>query len=111
MSASKESMANDVLHLRDTLAHLYTTFGEDVRHGIVVVVTKPNLRTGKAGETRLQSIRKVMDEQGLSELVVWNGPEMDTMCLDALRLALSRAAWRLSAPVLNSDSDGARNLF
>ena len=86
-------MGNDVLHLRDTLAHLYASFGEDVRHGIVVVVTKPNRRPGKAGQTRLESIRSVVAEQGLSELVVWDGPEMDARCLNALKVAVSRAAW------------------
>ena len=67
-----DSMANDAMHLRETLSALFTSFGTNVRHGTVIIASKANLRP--RGGKRNQLLRDVMQEQGLEELVFWNGP-------------------------------------
>lgn len=84
-------MANDALHLRNTLLNLFTAFGEEVRNGIVVIASKPNLRQGRAGVQRLVLMQQVMAEQGLRELVLWRGPEKDQESVEELKAALGRA--------------------
>ncbi|CAK9082185.1 Uncharacterized protein SCF082_LOCUS39076 [Durusdinium trenchii] len=87
-----ESMANDALHLRNTLLNLFTAFGEEVRNGIVVIASKPNLRQGRAGVQRLVLMQQVMAEQGLRELVLWRGPEKDQESVEELKAALGRVS-------------------
>jgi hypothetical protein len=81
------------LQLRDSLLNLFKVFGEEVRSSIIVIATKPNLKPGEAGVKRLRRIQDVMSQQGLRELVIWNGPERDETSVDDLMAAVGRAFW------------------
>jgi len=72
-----ESMSSDSVQLRSTLAALMTTFGRNVMDGVVVLVSKADMRRGAAREKRLTQIRKIMDEQGLQHLMVWQSEGLD----------------------------------
>eukprot|EP00435_Cladocopium_sp_Y103_P042483 s766_g11.t1 len=89
VDVKRESFANDALQLRDTLLNLFKVFGQKVRGSIVVVATKPNMKPGEPGVKRLNLILEVMAEQGLRELVIWNGPERDQKSVDDLKAAVS----------------------
>jgi len=89
-----ESMGGDRMELRATLASLVTTFGAGALDGVVVVVSKADLRPGAAGQGKVTAVRRIMEERGLRELVVWQsqglGEEEEEAQLSALRLAVQR---------------------
>lgn len=85
-----DSMANDGMHLRDTLASLELTFGSSVLPGVVVVASKANLKQGSSGEKRLELMRQVMKNSGLEVLVRLPGPSLARESFDALQVALDR---------------------
>lgn len=89
-----ESMGGDRMELRATLASLVTTFGAGALDGVVVVVSKADLRPGAAGQGKIAAVQRAMREHGLRELVVWQsqglGGEDDDAQLNALRAAVQR---------------------
>ena len=78
------------MQLRDTLASLHVAFGARALEGAVVVASKVNLIPAAAGVKREHLLRQVMEEQGLTELVPWHGPELNETDLAALRASLSQ---------------------
>ena len=116
---TQESLSNDALQLRDTLLNLFKVFGPEVRSSIVVIVTKPNMKPEEAALKRLTRIKEVMSQQGLRELVIWNGPERDQRSLDDLKKAIARAfrqvktgeAARCAWSNINSNLSGATFMF
>jgi hypothetical protein len=91
-----ESMAESRVELRATLVSLITHFGEAIRPGIVVVVSKYDTRSGAAAELRLAKILEMMRELGLSKLVPWQSvgldPEGQQEQLAALKTKLDDAS-------------------
>mmetsp|Transcript_51016 Transcript_51016/g.163256 ORF Transcript_51016/g.163256 Transcript_51016/m.163256 type:complete len:725 (+) Transcript_51016:72-2246(+) len=89
-----ESMGGDRMELRATLASLVTTFGAGALDGVVVVLSKADLRPGTAGQRKVAAVQRIMQEQGLKELVLWQsqglGEEGEEAQLNALRLAVQR---------------------
>jgi len=93
-----DSMGNDGMQLRDTLASLQVSFGARALEGAVVVGSKANLKPGAAGVKRTQLLRQVMEEQGLKELVLWQGPELNELDLADLKASLSKVP---SVPIVD----------
>jgi len=89
-----ESMGGDRLELRATMASLVTTFGAGALGGVVVLISKADLRPGAAGEGKVAAVRRAMRDQGLEELVIWQSQglneEEEEAQLSALRLVLER---------------------
>jgi hypothetical protein len=85
-----DSMANDAMHLKNTLEDLLTAFGPCVTKGVVVIASKANLRPGPNGASRLALMRDAMAEQGLQELVAWPGPKSDEGAVMSLEASLRR---------------------
>ena len=67
-----DSMASDTMRLRDTLLTLFTVFGVQIRSSIVVIASRPNVKSPLEDAKRLELVRKTLEEQELNELVVWN---------------------------------------
>ena len=67
-----DSMASDTMRLRDTLLTLFTVFGVQIRSSIVVIASRPNVKSPLEDAKRLELLRKTLEEQELNELVVWN---------------------------------------
>lgn len=92
-----ESMASPTIQLRASLASLKAAFGETMLQGIVVILSQCDLRMGQARERRIEAVRTVMAEQGLSELVLWQHSEsLNTDEIQAQRDELSGALSRVS---------------
>jgi len=70
-----ESIASPTIQLRASLASQVATFGETILPGVIVVLSQCDLRTGEARDRRVQAVRNVMSEYGLSELVLWRHRE------------------------------------
>ena len=67
-----DSMASDTMRLRDTLLTLFTVFDVQIRSSIVVIASRPNVKSPLEDAKRLELVRKTLEEQELNELVVWN---------------------------------------
>ncbi|CAJ1358278.1 unnamed protein product [Effrenium voratum] len=85
-----DSVANDLMRLRPTLAELQASFGSCIMDSVVVVASKMNEKPGETGEKKLRGMKQVMAEQGLSELVPWYGPALNESSLSQLQAALGR---------------------
>jgi hypothetical protein len=72
-----ESLAESRVELRTTLANLITHFGDAIRPGVTVVVSKYDTRSGPSAEVRLTKIMEVMEEFGLATLVPWQSVGLD----------------------------------
>lgn len=96
-----ESMASPTIQLRASLASLTAAFGETILPGVIVILSQCDLRTGQAYDKRMEAIRKVMAEQGLNELVLWQHKEsLNTDEIQAQRDELNGALSR--APKVNT---------
>ncbi|CAE7878665.1 unnamed protein product, partial [Symbiodinium microadriaticum] len=83
-----DSMSNDLMLLRETLASLFTSFGTNAKHGTVVVASKVNLASNRA--RRINLLREVMESQDIKELVEWYGPDLHQQSLEDLSASLGR---------------------
>ncbi|CAE7460216.1 unnamed protein product, partial [Symbiodinium necroappetens] len=83
-----DSMFNNLMLLRETLASLFTSFGSNAKHGTVVVASKVNLASNRA--KRINLLREVMENQDIKELVEWYGPDLHQQSLEDLRASLGR---------------------
>jgi hypothetical protein len=89
-----DSMATDTMQLRATLLSLVATFGASVLQAVVVVASKKDRCLGKAGDMRLEALRRVMAQHSVTELVTWQSESLDEVeqlgQLSSLRAALQQ---------------------